>query len=136
WFASRRRGALGAVAGPGIVIGGVAIMVALLVAANLPGSSSRNSLPWRPNGNNNATRSTVSPLVDIRGRLADHPGIPVFTVKSTARTYWRLTSLDKFDGDIWSSNSTYRPVKQRLPAGVTSSSECQTVIQTFLVSGL
>jgi transglutaminase-like putative cysteine protease len=136
WFASRRRGALGSVAGPGIVIGGVAVVVALIVGINLPGASVRNSLPWNTSGDHNATRSTVSPLVDIRGRLADHPGIPVFSVRSTLRTYWRLTSLDKFDGDIWSSNNTYRPVRQRLPVGITSSAQGQIVNQTFLVSGL
>ena len=58
-----------------------------------------------------SSRSTLSPLVDIRGRLADRRDTEVFTVTSNEPAYWRLTSLDRFNGSIWSSNATYRPTR-------------------------
>ncbi|MGH9150665.1 MAG: transglutaminaseTgpA domain-containing protein, partial [Acidimicrobiales bacterium] len=59
-------------------------------------------------------RSTVSPLVDLRCRLADHGGTEVFSVATDERAYWRLTALDTFDGVVWSSNDSYRPARDTL----------------------
>ncbi len=50
---------------------------------------------------------TVSPLVDIRGRLVDQSDVEVFPVKSHKAAYWRLTALDTFDGQIWRSGGRY-----------------------------
>src|SRR5690606_40854825 len=50
------------------------------------------------------TRVTVSPLVDIRTRLVQQSDVEVFRVRSPEPAYWRLTSLDRFDGRIWRSS--------------------------------
>jgi transglutaminase-like putative cysteine protease len=36
--------------------------------------------------------------------------VVAFTVDTPLRSYWRLTSLDVFDGDIWSSHGSYKDV--------------------------
>ena len=52
-------------------------------------------------------RVTISPLVDIQSRLVDQSEVEVFTVRSDARAYWRLTALDRFDGTVWSAGGDY-----------------------------
>ena len=77
---------------------------------NLPGAEAKAVIPWRSTDRDHPdARVTISPLVDIRSRLVEQADVVVFTVKSTQRTYWRLTSLERFDGRIWSSNRQYRP---------------------------
>ena len=70
----------------------------------------RAPLPMSMTGNN-AARTTVSPLVDIRTRLVNRTNVVAFTVASPVRSYWRLTSLDDFNGRIWSSKGDYGDVK-------------------------
>jgi hypothetical protein len=41
----------------------------------------------------------------------------VFTVESPTRSYWRLTSLETFDGRIWSSTRSYKDADGALPPG-------------------
>jgi transglutaminase-like putative cysteine protease len=93
-------------------LGAAAIVTGLVVGPHIPSATDppllhyKNRAPAGP-----STRATVSPLVDIRGRLVDQSGTEVFTVESPTKAYWRLTSLDTFDGSIWSSNDTYRPTR-------------------------
>ena len=42
--------------------------------------------------------------------------VELFTVATELPTYWRITSLDRFDGNIWSSLSNYRPAGTRSPS--------------------
>ncbi|MEO6120795.1 MAG: DUF3488 and transglutaminase-like domain-containing protein, partial [Acidimicrobiales bacterium] len=105
----------------------------------LPGASAGAVLAWResdrPGGD--GRRTTISPLVDIRGRLVDRSTTEVFTVRSTARTYWRLTSLDTFDGDLWSSDGSYERSGSRLPGQVPSARQTvERVVQEFTIGSL
>ena len=40
----------------------------------------------------------------------------MFQVRSTERAYWRLTSLDAFDGEIWSSSGEFKQADEDLPS--------------------
>jgi transglutaminase-like putative cysteine protease len=137
WFASRSRGGLPSLLRVAAVIGCVVVVAALVLGPRLPGSDSPPLLHWRnserPGPGN---RTTVSPLVDIRGRLVDRSTIEVFTVRSNIRAYWRLTSLDQFDGDIWSSNSSYRPSKGNLPEEYPSNVPTQRATQQYVIGPL
>src|SRR5690606_29712826 len=82
------------------------------------------------------TRVTVSPLVDIRSRLVQQANVEVFTVRSDQRAYWRLTSLDRFDGSIWSSNGSYGKSSGDLDDGVPVASERLVFDQQFTISAL
>ncbi|MDQ1397454.1 MAG: hypothetical protein QOG64_2713 [Acidimicrobiaceae bacterium] len=137
WFASRSPGGWLPLARPGLGLGLVAVIAALAVGPHMPGSSSAALLSWRNKDNNGpSSRSTVSPFVTIRGRLVNQSGVEVFSVQTNQKAYWRLTSLDTFDGDIWSSNDSYRAVNgRRLPRGV-SAPQATNVIQRFTIDTL
>ncbi|MGH9188944.1 MAG: transglutaminaseTgpA domain-containing protein [Acidimicrobiales bacterium] len=74
----------------------------------------------------------VEPLVDIRGSLRDRPDTEVFSVETDRPNYWRLVSLDRFDGTLWSSTL------QRGPAGAVapSTGPADFVGQRFRISSL
>lgn len=137
WFASRSRGGIGALLQGGAVIGVVAVLSSVVIGPNLPWAKSKAVISWRRTAEaGSRDRVTTSPLVDIRGRLVTQSDIEVFTVKSTARAYWQLTTLDTFDGRIWSSNRNYSSVKTNLPGGISDTVKQDRVIQTFEISTL
>jgi transglutaminase-like putative cysteine protease len=139
WVANRSAGAASSTLRIGVALGALAALVGVVLGPNLPGATSTSLVAWRnksPNGD--ASRSTVSPLVDIRGRLVDRAQTEVFTVQSAARAYWRLTSLDTFDGTIWSSNESYKSIKSTLSADTSASpfDDSTKVVQLFTIGSL
>ena len=122
WFGTRGAQGDGAVLRAAAVVGLVAVLAGVVVGPRLPGADSPSlfGIGDQP-GTRGAARVTVSPLVDIRGRLVNPSGAEVFTVGSPAPAYWRLTSLDRFDGTIWSSRGSYQRAKGSLPDGIVTS---------------
>ena len=105
---------------PYLSAGGLALTVAVVAAAvvvgpRLPGAHANAVLSVRHTATGASRRTTVSPLVDIRSRLVDESDVELFTVQSSQPAYWRLTSLDYFDGNIWSSDEPYSPVGSQIP---------------------
>ena len=70
---------------------------ALVLGPALPGAGAE-PLWDLDTGSGGGTRVTLSPLVDIRGRLVDTASVEVFPVASDQPAYWRMTALDTFDG--------------------------------------
>lgn len=119
WFGGRPRAGVPALLGVGGALGLTAIVLGLVVGPALPGAGEPPLVSYRNRQRPGPTsRATVSPLVDIRGRLVDRSGVEVFTVRTNLRAYWRLTALDTFDGTIWSSNETYRRARGPLTPDV------------------
>ncbi|MGQ0520604.1 MAG: transglutaminase family protein [Actinomycetota bacterium] len=136
WFASRSRGGTRALLRGAAVLGAAAVASAVVVGPHLPGADAEAVLAWRDTGSDgDGRRSTVSPLVDIRGRLVDQSTTEVFTVRTNRPAYWRLTSLDTFNGQIWSSDASYRPVGSRLPAA-GGGAPADRVVQEFRIGAL
>ncbi|MGH9224229.1 MAG: transglutaminaseTgpA domain-containing protein, partial [Acidimicrobiales bacterium] len=116
WFAGRSREGDASLLRHGSALGLVALAVAVLVGPHLPGVDSAGLISLRDTREGGSrSRVTVSPLVDIRGRLVDQRDLELFTVQADSPSYWRLTSLDRFDGTIWSSLGTYQPARSTLP---------------------
>lgn len=136
WFASTSASAAPAILRGTGAIGGVALLAALFIGPNLPGANDKAVLDRDGRSGGGGSRTTISPLVDIRGRLVDNSDIEVFTVESDHRTYWRLTSLSNFDGDIWSSNESYRPARGRLPQVQAENGTDVVATQRFDISSL
>lgn len=63
-------------------------------------------------------------------------GAEVFTVGSAAPAYWRLTSLDRFDGSIWSSRGSYQRARGSLPDGIVTDGAQQALAQDFTIGAL
>ncbi|MEA2716468.1 MAG: hypothetical protein QOI99_785 [Actinomycetota bacterium] len=137
WFGTRGAQGDGAVLRAAAVVGLVAVAAGVVVGPRLPGARSGALFGFadRP-GQRGPARVTVSPLVDIRGRLVDPSGTEVFSVASAAPAYWRLTSLDRFDGSIWSSQGSYQPAKGSLPDGIATRGPEQLLTQDFAIGGL
>ena len=101
----------------GTALGSLVVVLAVLGGPLLPGSTSDALIPWRASDRDGGSRVTVSPLVDIRARIVEQAASVVFTVDSPTRSYWRLTSLETFDGRIWSSTRSYQDADGALPPG-------------------
>lgn len=118
----------------------VALVVAaagLVLGPNLPGAQATPLVELRGTGGGGDTsRITVSPLVDIKARLTSNPVTELFTVRSPIPAYWRLTALEEFDGRIWSSRGTYRPVGEQLPKESGDSALTYKVVQDYRIGPL
>ena len=117
WFGNERRG-LGMWA---LTAGGIAATIAL-VAAMAVTPLMRNGegvgvFGWKGGlGEGGGPRVVANPVVDLHTRLEPQLGkTNVFAVTSPVASYWRLTSLDTFDGQQWVSTDSYRGLGQRLP---------------------
>jgi transglutaminase-like putative cysteine protease len=117
WLAGRRVPGERALLRSGLGMAGVTLLLAAIIGPQLPGAYAKGVLGVADGKNGrNGTRVTLSPLVDIRNRLVGQSSVELFTVATDTPTYWRITSLERFDGRIWSSLSNYRPAGTRLPA--------------------
>jgi len=106
WLSSHRQGTAGALLAGGSVLGLAAVVIGLVLGPALPGARASGLVHLQGAGGG-ATRITPSPLVDIRGRLTNTGTVEVFSVKAARPSYWRLTSLDIFNGTIWYSENSY-----------------------------
>ena len=138
WFGGQPANGPGALVRAAVGLGVVALAGGLVLGPLVPGPDGpivkyKNRTRTGP-----SNRATISPLVDIRGRLVDQAGIEVFTVKSPVKSYWRLTSLDTFDGSIWSSNDTYRETRGEIRTLETLRPDLPTEVaeQEFSIGGL
>jgi transglutaminase-like putative cysteine protease len=84
----------------GAIIGGV------VLGPRLPGAQADAIIDTR-NGGGGSSSTIVSPLVSVQARLVNRSNVELFTVRSDAEPYWRLTALSKFDGKTWTQSSKY-----------------------------
>ena len=89
-------------------------------------------------GNPDAPRVLVSPLVQIRSRLVELSDRELFTVEvlQDERQYWRLTSLDEFDGNGWAARSNYADATGPLRGTIDPATAGAAILQTVSLSGL
>jgi transglutaminase-like putative cysteine protease len=138
WLAGRRSLGTSVLLRRGAVIATLALVVALVGGPHLPGARSAPVFNWRKVGaGEEPARKTISPFVQLGARFSpESRDIELFTVQSSSPDYWRLTSLDAFDGSTWTSEASYTPAKGRLPASVSSRAQAHHVVQTVDVSSL
>ncbi|HUQ64148.1 MAG TPA: DUF3488 and transglutaminase-like domain-containing protein [Acidimicrobiales bacterium] len=137
WFSGRSGAGESALLRGGIMTGVAALLIGLVIGPHLPGAHSLGLVGKRdgsPAGS--SSRITVSPLVDIRDRLVDQSSIQMFTVETDLPNYWRLTSLGRFDGNIWSSLGSYQPASGSLPAGSQDRTSGPPVFQRYSIQAL
>ena len=98
-----------------------------------------DSVPASLEGSGGGSRVLVSPLVQVRSRLIDLSDVELFAVAvpEEERQYWRLTSLDEFDGDAWRARSQYEDVSGPLAATLDpSATSGPRLSQTVMLTGL
>ena len=137
WFAGVRTGVGVWVAAAGGVIMAVSVVAAMAVSPALARRDGTGVMGWRSGpGDNGGERIVPNPLVDLRTRLTELTHRPVFVVDSTVPSYWRLTSLDTFDGVTWTSTGSYGGFGSRLPGAPPPGASVRTVRATFEIQDL
>ncbi len=135
----RRGGVLRGLAVGGLAAGALAVAAGAVVGPSLPGASGSAILDYRELGEGQGPGSwqTISPLVDIRGRLAQNPPTELFTVRSDREAYWRLVALDEFDGSAWVlGRNEAPPAGDGLPSGAAGPVDSDEVRQHFEIGAL
>jgi transglutaminase-like putative cysteine protease len=136
WAATHRSRGRWSLLGTGLVLVGVAVAAGTLAGPQLPGADSDAVIAWRDIGDGAAPRIVVSPMVDIQSRMIDQPDVELFRVRSPEPAYWRLTSLDSFDGSIWKSSYGTSDADGELGQAVEPGVAIREVGQTFDISAL
>ena len=114
-------------------LGALSLAGAILLPNLVPGYRAGPVFPWARIGP--LTETTVSPLVQIKPFLLNQTNVSLFNVAADQPAYWRLTSLDHFDGNTWSSQGTYNPAAGVL-ATPSPAIASQVVHQHDTISGL
>jgi transglutaminase-like putative cysteine protease len=135
WVGDGRRQGPPAVVAVGLGMVAIALAFGAVAGPRAPGAGADPMVDWHGGGRGDSTRVTVSPLVDIRKRLVDQSDVEAFTVRSDRPAYWRLTSLDQFDGELWKSSGTFGKANGDLPVD-PEGGRSTTVVQDVKVSGL
>ncbi len=119
----------------GAVLALVALVPAVLAGPRLPGGDGEPVVDL-DGGGGSGDRVTLSPLVDIRSRLIDQSDVVAFRVEASSPAYWRLTALDDFDGQIWSSSGSYDAAEGELPANPDDDQQAPRVNQRYEIAAL
>jgi transglutaminase-like putative cysteine protease len=124
---------------PGVAVGvgaaAIAVVAAVAVTPLLPNTEGTGVLGWKTLNHGSGNRVTPSPFDDLRTRLIAEAPTEVMTVRSPVASYWRLTSLDTFTGQVWESTNSYHDVSSRLP-GTPSAPGTTTVQESFHIEAL
>lgn len=119
----------------GAVTAVVALVAGIVVGPNLPGSGDEALITWRNQRTDGpGDRTTVSPIVDLRRRLVNQSDEVFFTVRADRPTYWRLTALDDFDGQLWTIDKEFAVASRRLTSEPID--EDRRLRQTFDIVGM
>ncbi|MET0728520.1 MAG: DUF3488 and transglutaminase-like domain-containing protein [Acidimicrobiales bacterium] len=119
----------------GATLGLVAVIGGTMFGPSLPGADARGLIDPR-SFRNDPARQTVSPLVSMQTRLVDQSADEMFQVRSSQPSYWRLTSLDDFDGTQWTVKGSFKEAKGELPSSVSADIARETFEQEFEITGL
>ncbi|MBV9661196.1 MAG: transglutaminase domain-containing protein [Acidimicrobiales bacterium] len=137
WFAGTDSGAMTWWVEAGAVAGGLALLVGLILTPSLARQDGRAVYGWRGGlGSSGGVRIVPNPIVSLQTRLIRLSTTPVFTVRSSVPSYWRLTALDTFDGINWKSTGAYRGFSSRLPGIGSVPPATRTVNATFHIQAL
>lgn len=135
WLGSDPRGGSNAMLRNGAVLGLLAVTLSLLTGPRLPGHDAA-AIVGPDAFDSDSSRQTVSPLVEIKGRLLDQSNAELFSVTSVQRAYWRLTSLDIFDGNVWSSRGTFGRADGELEGLAEEIPGSAAITQSVQITGL
>ena len=119
----------------GALLAFLAVGLAVVAGPRLPGGDGDPLIDLDGSGGGD-DRITLSPLVDIRSRLVEQSDLVAFRVRASQPAYWRTTSLDEFDGQIWSSSGSYESVDGRLPSSPSDVPISSRVFQEFRIAAL
>jgi transglutaminase-like putative cysteine protease len=134
WAGGRRASGRRSLIATGAFIIGAAVVAGTVAGPNLPGADSEPVVAWKDLNRDDPTRVVLSPMVSLQTNLVEQPDVELFTVHSERSGYWRLTSLDEFDGEIWRSSYSTDDASGTLPRAVETADEGEMITQEFTIS--
>ncbi len=120
----------------GAVVVGVTLIGGLIAAPYLPGYDEQPVWDLTDLDEAQSPRTVLSPLVDIQSKLISQPDVEVFTVDTDQPDYWRMTSLDVFDGRIWRSRGRFEKTNGGFDTDLPDGTAFDAVSQQFDVTNL
>jgi transglutaminase-like putative cysteine protease len=118
---------------PGLAarMGAVVVVAAIAISPFVP-TEAKTLGDGQANGSAGVSVA-LNPLVSIKPRLNQTPVLSLFNVTSPVPSYWRLTSLDTFDGEAWVSRLATRTplVSNRSVAADVVAPTMQRVVQDY-----
>jgi transglutaminase-like putative cysteine protease len=136
WAGGRRVHGRSSLVGTGATLIVLAVAAGAVAGPNMPGADEDALLAWRDINQGDPTRVVLSPIVELQTRLVQQPDIEVFTVRSNRPSYWRLTALDDFDGEIWKSSYQTGDVDGDLSREIEPAAEADAVTQEVEILAL
>jgi transglutaminase-like putative cysteine protease len=136
WASEHRTQGRWSLLGTGGLLIALAVIGGTIAGPQLPGADEDALLAWRDLTRDTPTRVVRSPMVQLQTRQVDQTNVELFTISSPVRSYWRLTALETFDGDIWKSGYSTEDADGELPQALDPASSTQTVPQSFTITGL
>jgi transglutaminase-like putative cysteine protease len=127
---SRRRGSALARAG-GLVAAAAAVVVALSVVDQ----ASRDESPSTPQSSLTMPDEVLNPLVSLRSQLTNDADVEMFRVRSDTQSYWRLTTLPEFDGEVWGMPESELGYTGDLAEGTREGREIRQEIEIQALTG-
>jgi transglutaminase-like putative cysteine protease len=104
WVWPGASGGLASVTGRGARrVAALALGVATILPLTLPGFGTSALIDLSGGSSGDSVR--LSPLVSIKASLTLKDPIELFTVRSDRASYWRMASLDTFDGVTWKATA-------------------------------
>jgi transglutaminase-like putative cysteine protease len=139
WLVSQR-GARPHWLAPAAVLGGAAIVVALVVAPLVPGSGSDPFLDVAGNGRDSSGgrsyKPTLAPFVDIGRKLDSIRDVELFTVKSDVPDYWRIAALDLYSSEGGGQWTLSAEGDDRVAVGLPGTAPPNSLVQDFSIGPL
>ena len=118
-------------------VAGIVIVLAILVPGILPGFRAGALVDFSTRGGDGID---LDPFVSIHAQLDEQVPVDLFRVRAEEPSYWRLYSLDMFDGATWTSSNPRAEGNGRvlttpivLPVADDIPQEAPRLAQTFTI---
>jgi transglutaminase-like putative cysteine protease len=122
--------------GTGALLTSLAVVAGAIAGPQLPGADEDALLAWRDINRDKPTRVVPSPMVSLQTKQVEQQEIELFTVTSPRPSYWRLTALEQFDGEMWKSAYSTDDADGQLPRSLDVATDAETVTQRFDITQL
>ena len=122
--------------GTGATLSAMAVVAGVVVGVSVAGAGADALFPWKDLNRSRPPRIVPSPMVSLQTQIVDQPNVELFTVNSSEPSYWRLTSLDTFDGTIWRQSYTTGSARGRLPQQIEGAAKVDKVRQRIEIRQL
>lgn len=138
WIESKPGTGAGTTLRIGIMLTALALCVGVLAGPALPGAGAGALVDVTEFDTVSGGRVVVSPLVQVRAQLNQQPETVAFLVEAPRANadYWRLMSLDFFDGRVWRQSSNFRAATGLLSSEINPAVEMERLRQTFTIAAL